>query len=306
MDSTKGKEAYRQGIISILVNTLLFIAKYYVGIVSGSVALVTDAWHTISDSASSLVLIIGTRLSNKPADDEHPYGHGRIELITALVIGILLALVGFNFLTSAINKLIHQQAASFGPLAIGVTIASVLLNEGLAQYAFYLGRKTNNASIKADGWHHRSDALSSLIILAGILFGQQWWWIDGVLGIIMAAFIFHAGYGIFKEVISPLIGQQPEKRMVDDVRKICLRLAGKDVFPHHFHIHQYGGHTELTFHIVLEGNLSLTEAHTLADKIEKEINQALACETTIHVDPEGEADTLKDIATDKFNPGVIN
>ncbi len=300
MDNTKGKEAYRQGIISILVNTLLFVAKYYVGIISGSVALVTDAWHTISDSASSLVLIIGTRLSTKPADEEHPYGHGRIELITALIIGILLALVGFNFLTSAINKLVNHQAATFGALAIIVTIASILLNEGLAQYAFYLGRKTGNTSIKADGWHHRSDALSSLIILVGILVGQQWWWMDGVLGIIMAAFIFHAGYGIFKEVISPLIGQQPEKEMVEEVRKICLQLAGKDVLPHHFHIHQYGGHTELTFHIVLDGNINLTEAHALADSIEKEINRTLACETTIHIDPEGETDTLKDIAADKF------
>ena len=300
MDNTKGKEAYRQGIISILVNTLLFVAKYYVGIISGSVALVTDAWHTISDSASSLVLIIGTRLSTKPADEEHPYGHGRIELITALIIGILLALVGFNFLTSAINKLVNHQAATFGALAIIVTIASILLNEGLAQYAFYLGRKTGNTSIKADGWHHRSDALSSLIILVGILVGQQWWWMDGVLGIIMAAFIFHAGYGIFKEVISPLIGQQPEKEMVEEVRKICRQLAGKDVLPHHFHIHQYGGHTELTFHIVLDGNINLTEAHALADSIEKEINRTLACETTIHIDPEGETDTLKDIAADKF------
>ena len=113
MNNSKSKDAYKQGVISIIVNSLLFIAKYYAGVVSGSVALITDAWHTISDSASSMVLIIGTKLANKPADKEHPYGHGRIELITALIIGIMLTLIGFNFLTNAINKLILREAATF-------------------------------------------------------------------------------------------------------------------------------------------------------------------------------------------------
>ena len=301
MANQQSKDAYKQGIISILVNTILFIAKYYVGIVSGSIALVTDAWHTISDSASSLVLIIGTKLAHKPADKEHPYGHGRIELITALIIGIMLSLVGFSFLTSSISKLLNKEAATFGVLAISVTIASVLLNEALAQYAFYLAKRTGNPSIKADGWHHRSDGLSSLIILIGILVGQQWWWMDGALGIIMAGFIFYAGYGIFKEVINPLIGQPPNKKMVDEIRDICKLVAGKDIAPHHFHVHQYGGHTELTFHIALDGTLKLNQAHALADQIEKEVTKTLACETTIHIDPLGEPDTIKDIEGDQFN-----
>ena len=127
MENARNKDAYRQGVISIIVNTLLFIAKYYAGIMSGSIALITDAWHTISDSASSLVLIIGTKLASKPADKEHPYGHGRIELITALIIGLLLVLIGFNFLSSAVTKLVNHEAADFGSLAIGVTIAVMVL-----------------------------------------------------------------------------------------------------------------------------------------------------------------------------------
>lgn len=301
MNNSKSKDAYKQGVISIIVNTLLFVAKYYAGVVSGSIALITDAWHTISDSASSMVLIIGTKLANKPADKEHPYGHGRIELITALIIGIMLTLIGFNFLTNAINKLILREAATFGMLAIGVTIGSIILNEALAQYAFYLARKTENTSLRADGWHHRSDALSSFIILIGILVGSYWWWMDGVLGIIMAGFIFHAGYGIFKEVVNPLIGQQPDKKMINRIRKICSYVAGEDVSPHHFHIHQYGDHTELTFHIALDGAQSLTEAHGLADKMEKEINEVLSFDATIHIDPAGESETEKDIEQDEFN-----
>jgi cation diffusion facilitator family transporter len=301
MSNSGSKDAYRQGVISIIVNTVLFIAKYYAGIVSGSVALITDAWHTISDSASSLVLIIGTRLANKPADHEHPFGHGRIELITALIIGIMLTLIGFNFLTNAINKLILREGATFGSLAIGVTIASVVFNELLAQYAFYLFRKTKTASIKADGWHHRSDALSSLIILVGILIGSYWWWMDGVLGIIMAGFIFYAGYEIFKDVVHPLIGQQPDKEMVNQIRAIASKIAGKDVAPHHFHIHKYGAHTELTFHIALDGKELLADAHHLADSIENEINKTFAVETTIHLEPKGIHHTEQDIEDDVFN-----
>lgn len=285
MDANKSKDAYRQGILSIIVNILLFVAKYYAGIISGSIALITDAWHTISDSASSLVLIIGTKLASKPADKEHPYGHGRIELITALIIGILLVLIGFNFLSNAINKLINREAADFGTLAIGVTIASILLNEFLAQFAFYLARKRENPSLKADGWHHRSDALSSVIILVGILVGSYWWWMDGVLGIIMAGFIFYAGYGIFKEVVNPLIGMEPKDDLVKKVKAISNRIAGRDIEAHHFHIHQYGAHTELTFHILIEGDLSLQKAHDLADRIEKEISVSLDIEATIHVEP---------------------
>ena len=228
MSSKRSKDAYKQGIVSIIVNILLFVAKYYAGIMSGSIALITDAWHTISDSASSLVLIIGTKLASKPADKEHPFGHGRIELITALIIGIMLTLIGFNFLTSAIHKLINHESANFGRLAIGVTVASILFNELLAQYAFYLSRKRANPSIKADGWHHRSDALSSVIILVGILIGSYWWWMDGVLGIIMAGFIFYAGYGIFKEVIHPLIGIEPNKELIQTVKELSNKIAGKD------------------------------------------------------------------------------
>lgn len=295
MSQRHSKDAYKQGGVSIVVNTLLFIAKYYAGVASGSIALITDAWHTISDSLSSVVLIIGTKMSGKPADNEHPFGHGRVELITAMIIGIMLALIGFNFAVNSVTKLINKEDALFGTLALVVTIVSILANEGLAQYAFYLSRKSNNASIKADGWHHRSDAISSFIILAGILVGKYWWWIDGVLGIIMAVFIFYASYEILKDAISPLLGEKPDDKLIDQVVDICHEIGGKKIKPHHFHVHQYGYHTELTFHIVMDGDISLTQAHEIADKIEQSILSEMKIETTIHVEPEGDPDTISDI-----------
>ena len=117
----------------------------------------------------------------------------------------------------------------------------------------------------------------------------------------MAGFIFHAGYGIFKEVVNPLIGQQPDKKILNSIKEICTEIAGKEVSPHHFHIHQYGAHTELTFHIALEGDQSLTDAHSLADEMEKQINKEFAVEATIHIEPAGESETEQDIEDDVFS-----
>lgn len=295
MKKGQSKEVYKQGIISIIGNTLLFAIKYYAGIVSGSIALITDAWHTLSDSVSSLVIIVGTKISIKPADKEHPFGHGRVQLISALILGILLSTIGFSFLSTSVDKLINNEIATFGRLAIYVTIISIVGKEVLAQYSFYLARKTKQAVLKADGWHHRSDAISSIILLVGILIGRQWWWADGVLGIVMALFIFKASFDILKEAIQPLLGEPPSKETMNEVASICTKIAGQKIFPHHFHYHNYGYHKELTFHIALNGNLNLKICHQMADKIENSIREKLQIEATIHIDPIEDIETQKDI-----------
>jgi len=303
MNQHQTKEVYTQGIVSIIGNTLLFVIKYYAGVVSGSIALITDAWHTLSDSLSSLVIIVGTKFSTKPADEEHPFGHGRIQLVSALILGILLSTIGFSFLSTSVYKLIDNEVAQFGAFAIGVTISSILIKEALAQYSFYLARKTGQAVLRADGWHHRSDAISSIILLVGILIGRQWWWADGVLGIFMALFIFKASYDILKEAITPLLGEPPSKKIMKQVADICTKLADQDVFPHHFHYHNYGYHKELTFHIALKGALSIKESHHLADLIEAKIREELDTEATIHIDPLEDIDTQEDIIKHKTELG---
>lgn len=166
------KLGIRSGLISIILNLLLFALKYYAGIVSVSVALVADAWHTLSDSLTSIVLIVGIKLSAQKPDKEHPFGHGRWEQISALVIAMVLVLVGIEFVQDAVGKLQHRETASFGWLAYTVTILSVLVKEGMARYSFYVAKKIGSSSVKADGWHHRSDALSSMVVLAGSCGGR--------------------------------------------------------------------------------------------------------------------------------------
>ena len=149
----------REGWLSIIGNIFLFVLKYWAGIVTGSIALIADAWHTLSDSVSSVIVLIGGKISQKPADEEHPFGHGRAEHIAAIIIGVLLAIVAFDFIVSSIEKFGTHEKTVFGTIAWIVTIVSILVKEGMAQYAFWAAKKANSSILRADGWHHRTDAL---------------------------------------------------------------------------------------------------------------------------------------------------
>jgi len=159
------------------------------------------------------------------------------------------------------------------------------VNECLAQFSFWAGRTTGNPALKADGWHHRSDAISSLIILVGIFAGSYFWWIDGVLGLIVSLLIFYAAYEIIKEGTDPLLGEKPETGLLDNLTIIAKEVSDIDTHLHHVHLHRYGSHVELTMHIRLPKNTTLENAHHIADDIESQIAKKLNIEATIHMEP---------------------
>lgn len=281
----KQKAGYTEGVVSIIINSVLFILKYWAGIVTGSIALTADAWHTLSDSLSSIVVVVGVKLSSKKPDKEHPFGHGRWEQISALLIAFILGIIAYDFVQSSIVQLVNRESTTFGTLAIVVTIISIVVKEALAQYAFYIAKKTDNVSVKADGWHHRSDALSSVVVLIGILFAKQFWWIDGVLGIIIAIMLFYATYEIAKEAIKKLLGETPDQKFEEEIMEIIKTCYPKDVIPHHFHIHNYVNHQELTFHIKMDNQITIEKGHHIATDIENQILIQKGIITTIHIEP---------------------
>ncbi len=273
-----------EGWISIAANTLLFVLKYWAGVVTGSVALIADAWHTLSDSISSIIVVVGAKISKKPADSEHPFGHGRADLVSSVIIGVLLSFIAFEFILKSIDQLKGGEKVVFGTVALVVTIVSILVKELLAQFAFWASRQTDSIILKADGWHHRTDALSSIIVLIGIFLGRFFWWIDGVLGLVVAAMIFYAAYEILRDSINRLLGELPSDKLIREINKIIDDLK-LDVCPHHFHMHKYGSHIEMTFHILLPPKISLEEAHNQANQIETIIRERMNIETTIHMEP---------------------
>lgn len=275
----------QEGWISIVVNVFLFAVKYYAGVVSGSLALVADAWHTLSDSISSIFVLISSRYSFKKPDKEHPFGHGRFELITSIFIGILLVLIGIGFIKEGVTKFISKEEAHFGLVAIIVTIVSILMKEGLAQFAFWGYRQTDAGPLRADGWHHRSDAISSVVILFGIFVGRYIWWIDALLSIIVAFFLLYTAYEIIKNTISNILGEEAPDDLIEKVVELANDVAGVDVYSHHLHLHNYVTHQEMTFHICLDNNLNIEAAHRITNSIEKRIKSDLEIDATIHIDP---------------------
>lgn len=273
-----------EGWVSICGNILLFFLKLWVGLITGSVALTADAYHTLTDSISSGIVIVSGWLSRKPADAKHPFGHGRSDLISSVIIGVLLALIGFEFMLKSVEQIQSGAGVDYGKAAIIVTVISILVKELMAQFAFWAGRKSDSTILKADGWHHRTDALSSVVILIGILCGSFADWIDGALGILVSLMIFYASYEILRDSVSRLIGETPDRKVVDKIEALIVKMD-LDVQPHHFHLHRYGDHVELTFHLTMDGDLTLEQAHDQAHRIEQALRDQMRIEATIHMEP---------------------
>ncbi|MGM0463738.1 MAG: cation diffusion facilitator family transporter, partial [Bacteroidota bacterium] len=194
--------------------------------------------------------------------------------------------IAYGFIKDSVTQFREGLSANFGLAAIIVTTVSILAKEGLAQYAFYLARKSKNASVKADGWHHRTDALSSVIVLAGIMLKDHFWWIDSMLGIIVSLMLVYAAYEIIKESINKLLGEKPSDELISKIKTIIDSASDRKLHPHHFHMHNYVNHQEITFHVIIEGHISIREGHELVTRIENEIRDKLYIEPTIHIEPE--------------------
>jgi cation diffusion facilitator family transporter len=288
MSLNKLKLGYLEGWISIVLNTLLFGIKYWAGQRIGSVSMVADAWHTLSDTLTSVVVIVGFWIMARPADDRHPFGHARAENIAAIIIGVLLAVVGVFFGWESVQRLLERKAVSFSLFAILVFLVSVLLKEGLAQFAFWAGKKAGSQAVIADGWHHRSDAIASALIVVGALLGRNLWWIDGALGIGVSLLIIWAAVGIVRSSSSILLGEAPDEELKTAVLAVVQKEYPLVDDVHHLHLHRYGQNMELTLHLRLPPAMSVGQSHEIGQRIEERLRTELDLEPTVHIEPWGE------------------
>lgn len=277
---------YLEGWISIFINTLLFVFKYWAGLATGSVAMVADAWHTISDTLTSIIVIIGFWLSSRPADTNHPFGHGRAESIASIIIATLLGVVGFNFFIESISRIVSNQPIQFSMFAIIVFGISALLKEGLAQFSIWAGKKIGSNALKADGWHHRSDAIASIVILVGAIFGSSILWLDGVLGLGVSLLILWATFEILKNSVNVLLGQQPDKGLIEEIKTIIMSVNPNITNIHNIKLHTYGELKELTVHINLPNDMTFKEAHQISYTIENKLLTEKSIRTTVHFEPQ--------------------
>lgn len=290
----KGKEPARvyrsqigkfQGWISVVINGILFVIKIIIGIVIGSVSLIADAIHTLSDVISSGVVIWGFREAEKPADTEHPYGHGRVEYIATLIIAILLVVVGVEFIRSSIDRILHPAPISPAWWMIIIILATVFLKELTARYAEFLAHKISSGTLHADAWHHRSDALSSLLVIIAMVAGKYGYYsIDGWAGIGVALFVMWTGFTIAKEAINDIIGTPPAEDEINDIKQVVSNIQGV-LGVHDITVHSYGKDKFVSIHVEIDDNISSAKAHDIAEDVEMTLFSRLEIEPTVHTDP---------------------
>jgi len=242
----------------------------------------------MSDSLTSIFVVFAAKLASRKPDKEHPFGHGRWELISALIIAFVLGFIGYEFFAGSIERFQNRESVVYGALAIAVTAGSIVVKEAMAQYAFYIGRKTNNPVVTADGWHHRSDSLSSVVVLIGIIvsrFTTGLWWMDSVLGMFCALAIFFAAFKILKDSITKILGEEPGLDFLYELGAEIKKIHDHDVQLHHVHLHNYISQKELTLHIRLDKKMTIEDSHKIATAIEKMIEEYFGMAATIHIEP---------------------
>jgi cation diffusion facilitator family transporter len=274
-----------QGWISILVNVLLFLIKGVLGVLTGSLALIADAVHTLSDILSSAVIVISFRIAKKPSDATHPFGHGRIEAVATLIVSILLVVAGIELFREAVERILRPRSFEAAWWLIGVIAVTILVKEMLARFADELSHRIHSAALHADSWHHRSDAVSSLLVILAFL-GQRAGlaYIDGIAGLGVSFLIIYTGWTIAREGVDDLLGAPPPARLVDQIKSAVLQFP--DILDvHDLIVHQYGQTMVLSFHIVISDEHSLADAHSLAEDVEHHVNSVFHTYCTVHLDP---------------------
>jgi len=277
-----------EGVLSIVVNAFLFVGKFWAGMATGSVALMADAWHTFSDSFTSLIVVLSAKLSARKPDKAHPFGHGRLELVASLIMAFILGIIGYEFLTDSVERFQNRESVVYGTIAIVITIVSIVIKEALAQYAFYLGRKHESEVLRADGWHHRTDSVSSVIVLIGIIitrFIDGLWWMDSVLGVLCSLAIFYAALQVLKDATTRILGEDLKQELIDKINTEIKKIYEHNLDTHHFHLHNYITQKELTFHIRLDKSITIQEGHQIASVIENMVKEQFEMLTTIHIEP---------------------
>ena len=274
-----------QGWISVLVNGILFLVKMTIGLLVGAVSVIADAFHTLSDVFSSGVVIWGFRASEKPADKEHPYGHGRVEYIATLIIAILLGVASIEFVEASINRIISPSPVNPEWWMIGVIAFTIIIKETTARYAEFLSAKIASGTLHADAWHHRIDALSSLLVIGAMIAGKfGYHQLDGWAGIGIALFIIWTAFYIARDAVDDLIGKPPASHEINEIRQIVMQVKGV-LGVHDIAVHSYGKDKYVSCHVEIDANETTASAHDLSEDVETQLTKILGVEPTIHIDP---------------------
>lgn len=274
------------GSLGISLNLLLFAGKYLAGFLSGSIAVMADAFNNLSDAGSSVITLLGFQFAGQAADEEHPFGHGRIEYLSGLAVSIAIIVMGVELGRSSIEKIIHPEAVDTGVLSMAILLVSVAVKLYMSFYNRRIGAKIDSAAMKATAADSLSDALAtSMVLLSMLIMKFTGVNVDGWCGVLVAVFILKAGYEAAKETLNPLLGQAPEPEFIGEIQEIVLSRP-EIIGIHDLVVHDYGpGHRMVSLHGEVDGSQDIFELHDAIDGVEMELQKRLGCEAVIHMDP---------------------
>lgn len=284
------------GKIGIACNVLLCIGKFIAGIVSRSLSISADAVNNLSDASSSIISLIGFKLSEKSADSEHPYGHGRYEYLAGFMVAALIIVIGAELFRDSVIKIISPTEVTFGVLPIVVLSVSILVKLWMMMFYLKIAKRINSEALKASAADSRNDVFSTLAVLAALIISHfAEINLDGIMGAVVAVVILISGIGLVREAMDPLLGRAPSKEVVENIRKKVLAYDGV-LGTHDLMIHDYGpGRMFASVHVEVSAELTLTECHDIIDKIERDFLEN-GMNMLIHPDPIAANGTADDIA----------
>lgn len=274
------------GIVGIICNLILFLLKFMAGILTGAVSVSADAFNNLSDAGSSIITFIGFKMAGKPADTSHPYGHGRIEYISGLIVAMIIVVMAVELLEQSVDRIINPKALNTDTAAIMILAASILVKLWICMFNRGLGKKITSAAILATAADSLSDCISTSVVLISLLVSKLWEInIDGYAGVIVAVFVFMAGIDAAKDTLQPLLGQPPEKSFVEALEKMVMEDANI-IGVHDLVVHNYGpGRLFASIHAEVPYNVDVLKAHDVIDLAEQKVKEQLGCEISIHMDP---------------------
>ncbi|MEA4827198.1 MAG: cation diffusion facilitator family transporter [Clostridium sp.] len=289
---------YLGGTVGIIVNVILFLVKLSVGLIVKSIAVTADAFNNLSDALSSVITIAGFKLASKPADKEHPFGHGRIEYISGLIVSFMVMLVGFEFTKSSFNRIVNPQKISFEIIPFILILISILAKVWLSKFNKYIGKKIDSSALQASSLDALGDVITSSTVALSLLISK---WvtfpIDGYIGILVSLFILYSGFSLTRDTINPILGEAPSPEFVEKIKNEVLKydyITGV----HDIIVHNYGpGRRMASLHAEVPCDISIIQIHEIIDKAERELSDKLNIILVIHMDPINTND--KEIITSK-------
>jgi cation diffusion facilitator family transporter len=277
---------YLGGIVGIAANAVLFAVKLSVGLITHSIAITADAFNNLSDTASSIITMLGFKLANKPADEEHPFGHGRLEYISALIVSFIVMLVGFQFVKESFDRILHPAKINFMLIPFILILVSIGVKIWLSKFNKFVAKSINSNALKASSFDAFADVIiSSTTALS--LFLSQWisFPLDSYLGVLVALFILYSGFSLIKDTLNPLLGEAPEPELVEKIKSGVLSYSFIGGV-HDLVIHNYGpGRCMASIHAEVPCDISIVKIHEIIDMAERELSKELNIFLVIHMDP---------------------